>query len=198
MLQCRVNSIAPYHFRCDDCETQMRALDPPYLYRCRDCHGRKMHCRDCCVQAHSQHPFHRLEVWVRENLYREGTLGDKELDFTLNMGHGGKTCPRAQGNSNVIFGDVNGFFSLRVSWCECVKKEGNERWQQLLQMGYVPASFIRPQTAFSMKLFDRVHLELMEGHCSLKAAYAILNRLTDPNRPERVDVGLSFSLLHTC
>ncbi|THU93544.1 hypothetical protein K435DRAFT_903555 [Dendrothele bispora CBS 962.96] len=103
------------------------------------------------------------------------------------MGHAGEPCDNPEGLSNVIFGDVGGFFTLKVSWCGCVHPEGNERWQQLLRMGYVSASFSRPQTAFSTRLFDRVHLEMMEGHCSLRAAYEVLGRLTDWNFPERVD-----------
>ncbi|THU86296.1 hypothetical protein K435DRAFT_868422 [Dendrothele bispora CBS 962.96] len=185
MLQCRVNCMAPDKFQCNDCGAQMCAS--AYMYQCRDCHGEKMQCQACCIKSHTQLPFHRLKVWVSERLYREGTLGDQELGFILNMGHSGEACGTPEGESNVLFGDVNGFFTLRVRWCGCDNSEGKERWQQLLRMGYMPASFTRPQTAFSTRLFDRVHLEMMEGHCSLKAAYEVLKRITDPNRPERVD-----------
>ncbi|THU80293.1 hypothetical protein K435DRAFT_695972 [Dendrothele bispora CBS 962.96] len=88
--------------------------------------------------------------------------------------------------SNVIFGDVGGFYSLKVKWCGCQTGK-HEQWRQLLKMGYVAASFRRPQTAFSTRLFERVHLELVEGHGSMKGVCGILKRLTEPNFPERVD-----------
>ncbi|THU99489.1 hypothetical protein K435DRAFT_618658, partial [Dendrothele bispora CBS 962.96] len=162
---------------------------PSVLYRCRDCHGRKMLCRQCCVTSHIHNPFHRLEIW-HGGLYRLGTMGERDLDFVLHMGHGGKPCPNATASTLVIFADLNGLFPLQVGWCGCgetASDKENARWRQLVRMGYVPASFSSPQTAFSTNLFERMHLELMEGHASMKSVWEVLRRLTQPNFPELVD-----------
>ncbi|THU95789.1 hypothetical protein K435DRAFT_665593 [Dendrothele bispora CBS 962.96] len=106
------------------------------------------------------------------------------------MGHDGKPCPNAKATSSVIFGDVNGLFPLQVGWCGCgetASDKENARWKQLVRMGYVPASFSNPQTAFSTNLFERMHLELMEGHASMKSVWEVLRRQTQPNFPELTD-----------
>ncbi|KAK7461402.1 hypothetical protein VKT23_008580 [Stygiomarasmius scandens] len=185
-LDCRVAAIAPEQFTCANCEGEDV---PSKLYRCRDCHGRRMLCGPCLVELHQQTPFHRLEIWSG-GMYHRGTLGERELEFVLHMGHGGRPCPKASNSSAVIFGDIGGFFSLQVSWCGCGETgpdKDNAKWKQLVRMGYVPASFIKPQTAFSTNLFERMHLELMEGHTSLKSVNEVLKRLSHPNFPDLVD-----------
>ncbi|THU97242.1 hypothetical protein K435DRAFT_663020 [Dendrothele bispora CBS 962.96] len=104
------------------------------------------------------------------------------------MGHDGEACPAANGNddSTVYFGDVGGLFSHKVRWCYCMKAD-NDRWQQLMCLDYMPATLSRPQTAFTFRLLDRIHLEQTECESAMDAIYRVLERLTDPDNQDRVD-----------
>ena len=50
-----------------------------------------MWCRTCCLSAHKNSPFHRIQRWTGKyfastSLYHEG--------FVLHLGHGGSSCPK--------------------------------------------------------------------------------------------------------
>ncbi|KAI9434164.1 hypothetical protein H4582DRAFT_1818929 [Lactarius indigo] len=59
--------------------------------KCPDCFGPLLFCKDCCLEAHRNSPFHRPLLWNATH-YTPVTL--HSLGFVLCIGHGGMPCPR--------------------------------------------------------------------------------------------------------
>ncbi|KAI9443808.1 hypothetical protein H4582DRAFT_1807499 [Lactarius indigo] len=59
--------------------------------KCLDCFGPLLFCKDCCLEAHRNSPFHRPLLWNATH-YTPVTL--HSLGFVLCIGHGGMPCPR--------------------------------------------------------------------------------------------------------
>ncbi|KAH9015585.1 hypothetical protein EDB85DRAFT_1810850, partial [Lactarius pseudohatsudake] len=58
--------------------------------RCPDCFGSLSFCKECCLEAHRNSPFHRPLLWNTTH-YTPVTL--HSLGFALYVGHGGAPCP---------------------------------------------------------------------------------------------------------
>src|ERR1700761_6814234 len=59
--------------------------------KCPDCFGPLVFCRECCLEAHRNLPFHRPLRWTATH-YTPVTL--HSLGFALCIGHGGAPCPQ--------------------------------------------------------------------------------------------------------
>ncbi|KAH9002325.1 hypothetical protein EDB86DRAFT_2800734 [Lactarius hatsudake] len=59
--------------------------------RCPDCFGSLSFCKECCLDAHRNSPFHRPLLWNTTH-YTPVTL--HSLGFALYIGHGGAPCPQ--------------------------------------------------------------------------------------------------------
>ncbi|KAI9434614.1 hypothetical protein H4582DRAFT_1818472 [Lactarius indigo] len=59
--------------------------------KCPNCFGPLLFCKDCCLEAHRNSPFHRPLLWNATH-YTPVTL--HSLGFVLCIGHGGMPCPR--------------------------------------------------------------------------------------------------------
>ncbi|KAH9008575.1 hypothetical protein EDB84DRAFT_1281054 [Lactarius hengduanensis] len=59
--------------------------------RCPDCFGSLSFCKECCLEAHRNSPFHQPLLWNTTH-YTPVTL--HSLGFALYVGHGGAPCPQ--------------------------------------------------------------------------------------------------------
>ncbi|KAI9432714.1 hypothetical protein H4582DRAFT_1820825 [Lactarius indigo] len=59
--------------------------------RCPDCFGSPSFCKECCLEAHRNSPFHRPLIWSVTH-YTPVTL--HSLGFALYIGHAGAPCPQ--------------------------------------------------------------------------------------------------------
>ena len=62
--------------------------------------------------------------------------------------------------SNLIIVSSTGIFKRKVKWCCC--PNGPEPFVQLLRYKLFPASFKRPETAFTYEVLDHFHLDALE------------------------------------
>lgn len=106
----------------------------------------------------------------------------KELGLQIQLGHGGDCCPvPGRRNSKLVIGDVNGFHEVQVRFCACSDSDNSVlySWQQLLQMGWFPATQERPTTAFTFDLLNFLHQLNLQAKTSLYDFHKALWRITD-------------------
>lgn len=106
----------------------------------------------------------------------------KELGLRVQLGHSVGACPTpGQRCSKMIVGDVTGFHEVDVQFCDCFHSDGTYLyvWQQLLQLGWFPASHERPTTAFTFRLLNFLHQLNLQAKTSLYDFHRMLWRITD-------------------
>ena len=59
-------------------------------YRCKDCFGRNVWCDTCCINAHDQTPFHRIQMW-NGNYFESSDLLD--IGLTIDLPSHSNSCP---------------------------------------------------------------------------------------------------------
>lgn len=72
--------------------------------------------------------------------------------------------------------DFNGFHHVNVQFCGCT---GVEDYCQLLRVGWYPASYVRPKTAFTFNVLDTYHKLTLQGKLNLYDFYASILQKTD-------------------
>ena len=92
--------------------------------------------------------------------------------------------------------DINGWHKLRVQFCTCGKSTPwHERYHQLLQMRWYPASFNRPQTAFTWDLLETYHKLTLQGKLNLYDFYfAIMHKSDNQGRSKPVVRGIQLMI----
>lgn len=188
----------PAEMLCTTCKTA------PANLRCLDCFGCPETCLSCCLAQHSLLPFHRIQQWnglcfEHTSLYDQG--------FKIHLGHNGQPCPslycpdedpdvfmatpkKSVKETFMVLVDVNGVFSHTVSPCRC---EGSEDvWKQLFRLGLFPASFSRPQTAFTFSVLDYFHVDALECTTTALGFFSKLRRLTNEVFPHTVPVSSAY------
>lgn len=168
-------------------------------YRCLDCDHRPVKCRKCILNAHRALSLHRIEVWD-SNRFATTSLFD--LGHVMHLGHSGDPCPNlsndplaepAESDSTcpanpAIVGSrrnaeqisvvhTRGIRPVAIRYCACLEAPSHIR--QLLQVGLVPGSPKRPETAFSIDMLGLYHTLNMESGLSMYNFYKTLVRRTD-------------------
>ena len=124
-------------------------------------------------------PTYLLQMWTGRYFERT-TL--KKIGLRLQLGHCGGPCPMpGRMNSKMIVGDVTGFHEVRVCFCSCYSSDGSclYVWQQLLQLGWFPATHNRPTTVFTFHLLIFLHQLNLQVKTSLYDFHRTLWRVTD-------------------
>jgi len=75
--------------------------------------------------------------------------------------------------------DLSGHHTVRVRFCKCSKNGFVENFQQLLRVGWYPASVLRPKTAFTFDLLDTYHKLSLQGKLNLYDFYNAIAQKTD-------------------
>jgi CxC2 like cysteine cluster associated with KDZ transposases len=155
---------------------------------------------------HKLEPYHTIQQW-NGNCFVQSTLHD--LGLVLDLGHGGDCCPAYKNSPDLVGSDfsfsytecskgsmaeddicvvhTSGVFCSRVRYCGCI--DPPEHHIQLLRLKLFPASFVRPNTAFTFALLDHFEIDAMECKTSAMNFFAKLKRLTSNAFPHEVPVG---------
>ena len=106
------------------------------------------------------------QVWS-SGFFKRITLRD--LDHTFYLGHEHTVCPSTKSKSQVILViDVNGVHYINVQFCECSENaKWVEMYRQLLRVGWYPASFGKPKTAFTFGILNTYHKLTLQGKLNL-------------------------------
>lgn len=76
--------------------------------------------------------------------------------------------------------DVNGVHYVTVQFCSCTGAAGwVESYRQLLRVGWYPASFQKPKTAFTFDVLDTYHKLALQGKLNLHDFYSAILQKTD-------------------
>ena len=152
--------------------------------RCTDCSPTMLTCSDCFVRKHQTHPFHWAQVWNSKYFQK---VGFSSLGGVLHLGHAGTPCESSR-TRKMIITHVNGVHETTVSFCAC--NGANEQWVQLLRRRLFPATFVCPESAFTVDLLKLAHLITLNCHTSVHAMSTVLRRLTNDPHIHRVPVSL--------
>ena len=115
------------------------------------------------------------------------------LGLMCNLGHNGDPCPGGSSPNNLTIIDINGCHKVQVVFCTCDPGiPWNERYRQLLQMCWYPASFTRPGTAFSFDLLEMFHKLTLQGKLNLYDFYlAVMQKSDNQGRSKPIVSNLS-------
>ncbi|KAK7687212.1 hypothetical protein QCA50_009717 [Cerrena zonata] len=157
--------------------TSCHAAGP--IHRCCTCSYSPLLCQSCIVRDHKALPLYRVESWTGKCFMKTSL---KALGLTVQLGHGTDPCLNpGRRNSKLVVGDVNGFHEVHIQFCDCPLEDGSVsyNWQQLLQIGWFPATQDRPTTAFTFDLLNFLHQLNLQAKTSLHDFHKALWRMTD-------------------
>ena len=113
----------------------------------------------------------------------------ERLGLVVNLGHSGDLCPMSTEPQRVLVVDLSGHHTVRVRFCKCSKSLFLENYRQFLRNDWYPASFLRPQTAFTFDLLDTYHKISLQGKLNLYDFYNAIMQKTDNHGSSKVMVG---------
>ena len=116
-----------------------------------------------------------LKVW-QDGFYQRASLLRLGLSFYL--GHHHTPCPATSSFQKILVIDLNGTHYVNVQFCEC-EEAPVEHYCQLLRMGWYPASFDRPTTAFAFDLLNTYHKLTLQGKLNLYDFYSSIMQKAD-------------------
>ena len=90
------------------------------------------------------------------------------------------------GNSIVTVVDVTGIHFIAVHYCKC--PDAPPKFEQILRMGWYPATRTDPQTIFTQDVLDDYLLQNRECHTTTANYYAKLRRQTSDLFPQLIPV----------
>ncbi|KAJ7132738.1 hypothetical protein C8R43DRAFT_895391, partial [Mycena crocata] len=143
-------------------------------WRCEDCFANRLLCASCVVERHRDEPLHFLQVKFKTSLasvlqltiHRNGRMGFfhgrtlKDLNIRYQIGHwAGEACPLVHLSSGlkgfVVLHD-NGIHTVDIDFCNCEGAPSDV--DQLINIGWFPATSKEPSTAATFSLLRRFHL----------------------------------------
>ncbi|KAJ8694062.1 hypothetical protein PTI98_008995 [Pleurotus ostreatus] len=166
------------------------ALDD-IIFRYNHCFSTQVLCSICCLESHRRSPFHHIQTW-KDGHFKDCDLN--ELGLVVNLGHGGKECPAARGDADVInpfmsdnreqsvvIVHTTGIYTRIIKLCSC--QDCKSPYVQLLQARLFPATSDRPSTVFTFEVLEELHLQRIECKTASSNFYSLLRRKTDFNAP---------------
>ena len=116
------------------------------------------------------------KVW-RDGFYQRTSLLELGLHFYI--GHHHTPCPSAENFQRILVTSLNGAHYVNVQFCACQSAAGwVEYYRQLLRIGWYPASFDRPKTAFTFDLLNTYHKLTLQGKLNLYDFYLSIMQKT--------------------
>lgn len=149
-------------------------------WRCVDCTDQSVRCGPCLRDRHKYSPLHKVQLW-NGRFFGRASLSDVGVE--LHLGHDAEACPNTLEIEaiSMSIGDLNGFHTLRVLPCNCkgTGEEAQPLLTQLMRARLFPATLTSPRTAYTFRLMEHWHLDVMQGKKPVYDYYIGLRRLTD-------------------
>jgi hypothetical protein len=116
-----------------------------------------------------------LQMW-NGLFFQRSSLRDLGLRVTL--GHApGRFCPtKEEGHKNFVVIDRNGIHNVNVDFCRCSDVPHRN---QLLRIGWWPATPLEPQTCATMSVLRHFHQLNLQGKTTGYSFYRTLEHETD-------------------
>ncbi|EIN04406.1 hypothetical protein PUNSTDRAFT_76368 [Punctularia strigosozonata HHB-11173 SS5] len=144
-------------------------------YKCTDCFRERLLCAACMVRTHERLPLHHVQAW-KDGHFSNTSL--RSLGLAVQLGHNeGDSCVQSERPSKdfVVF-DSDGYHHVDVRFCGCSHRSHQE---QLLEVGWYPASTRRPSTAFTFRFLDTFHRLTLQGKITLHDYYTSVVQRTN-------------------
>ncbi|KAJ7690306.1 hypothetical protein B0H16DRAFT_1353744, partial [Mycena metata] len=150
-------------------------------HRYRHCFGGgELLCSECIVLAHSQLPFHQIELWTG-HMFQRKTLKDLGLRIQLGHWHGVNrgvcAVPLPATGDDFVIVDIHGVHDVALDYCGC--GTGGHPTVQLLRAHLWPATSTNPKTAATFAVLRQYHVMSFESKCSGLEFYRSLERQND-------------------
>ncbi|KAJ7490197.1 hypothetical protein B0H11DRAFT_2229118 [Mycena galericulata] len=146
-------------------------------YRCADCFGGRLLCRTCIVQRHRDEPLHIIEKW-EDGYFQPCTLARIEPGLRYQIGHPpGEECDFRDGPHRFVILDNNAIHEINVDMCGCIGAP--PVIDQLLNIGWFPATVKDPETCATLSLLRRFHTLNLQGRVPAYDFYNSLEVLSD-------------------
>ncbi|KAJ7178448.1 hypothetical protein C8R43DRAFT_1084402 [Mycena crocata] len=162
--------------------------EPNPVWRCQDCFGNRMVCSACVMDIHRDEPLHFMEEWEGD-YFRPRTCRDLGLRYQI--GHPrGEECPfihlatrpyepQATGTDEKGFVVLhnNGIHTLDIDFCGCPGAPSDV--DQLMNIGWYPATWKSPATVATLSLLRRFHKLNLQARLPAYDFYNTLVLLTN-------------------
>ena len=120
-----------------------------------------------------------LKIW-RDGFYQHTSLLELGLHFYI--GHHHTPCPSVQTFQQILVTGLNGAHYVSVQFCACACQTTPgwvEYYRQLLWIGWYPASFDQPRTAFTFDLPNTYRKLTLQGKLNLYDFYLSIMQKTN-------------------
>ncbi|EJD33797.1 hypothetical protein AURDEDRAFT_28973, partial [Auricularia subglabra TFB-10046 SS5] len=155
------------------------------VWRCLDCIDQSPCCGTCLKGRHAQAPFHKVQKW-NGLFFDRATL--RECGLELHLGHDGRKCPESSTMRTIemTIADVTGIHTLMVNPCCCrgIGEVAADDIEQLILARLFPATFSNPRTAYTFRLMEHWHLDILQGKKPVYDYWISLQRRTKETRAE--------------
>ena len=145
---------------------------------CIDCEDRNhLSCCGCFLLRHVSLPFHRILRWTGTSFKQESLYN---IGHVIHLNHAGNACPHentGSGLHSLTVMDTNGLHTVKIGWCCCA--DAPEHIDQLLTITLVPATVIRPMTAFTFRALKLFHMLTHVARVTPWEFCGTMMRLTD-------------------
>ncbi|KAJ6527224.1 hypothetical protein DFH09DRAFT_1328189 [Mycena vulgaris] len=129
-------------------------------FRCEDCFGGRLFCRVCIVERHRDEPLHIVQVW-KDDYFQPCSLRDIDPSLRFQLGHPpGDDCDFREAHKFVVL-DNNGIHEVKVHFCGCIGAPSLR--DQLINIGWYPATVKEPETVATLSLLQRFHTLNLQG-----------------------------------
>ncbi|KAF7367916.1 CxC2 domain-containing protein [Mycena sanguinolenta] len=149
-------------------------------FRCRECWGDDLLCRKCMVARHAENPLHQVQKWTGR-VFESTTL--KALGLRVQLGHRPRErCLEPKElHSHFVIIHHNGIQEVAIDCCDCAENRlaaGSPK-EQLLRVGWFPATEDRPRTCATFAALDFFLISTHQAKTTMYDFYAMLERLTN-------------------
>ncbi|KAF8176874.1 hypothetical protein K438DRAFT_1588036 [Mycena galopus ATCC 62051] len=182
-----------------------RCREPNAAWRCEDCFGGRLLCTSCIMEKHRNEPLHLLQEW-EDGFFQPRTT--RALGLRYQLGHSrGEECPWVRlthSRKDFVVLHNNGIHVIDVDFCGC--SNAPKEVDQLLNIGWYPATSREPSTAASLSLLRRFHKLNLQARVPAYDFYNTLVQLTNaaglntlPNRlPQFMNMVREYRHLQMC
>lgn len=164
-------------------------------FRCSDkCWKSPMCCATCIVRRHDDHPFHHIDEWDGRH-FRRTSLQKLGLVVQTDLGTRCEPCcnvtPKTAIRREMVVVEENGFHSVSLEFCACPRASDSKvplEWEQLIAVRLFPATWKRPETAFTFTVMREFHIHSLTSKKSAYDYVRALAKLTDNVFPQDAKV----------
>ncbi|KAJ7126583.1 hypothetical protein C8R43DRAFT_1090313 [Mycena crocata] len=124
-------------------------------YRCEDCFGSRLLCKLCMVNRHRDEPLHMIQKWAG-GYFQPCPLTDLDPGLRFQIGHPpGEDCDARDRPHKFVVLENNAIHELAVDYCGCLGAASHV--DQLLNIGWFPATVKTPETCATLSVLRRFH-----------------------------------------